>query len=391
MKWIVIWFNSIRFKLKSRWNEPASRYLFFLIAFVLSLAVIMYLVEKRVSGADIKTVSDTIWWFFVTISTVGYGDLVPKTGFGRFIGILSVFGGVILFSVFSGSITSFLVDFRLKERRGLGKVAFKDHIVILGWNQNLERVVSNLPTFLGSKDFNLALVNEGNEDEYDEFKTKYFDMNIRFVHGDFTKESVLKRANVEDAKAVIILADTYGGKKIDESDERTLLATLTIKAGNSHTEIYAEVIKEEKAKHIKRAGADVIILNGEFNPILLSSSVTSPALPTFIRELLNVDEKPKLRLENVPKSFVGKSFGDLFHYLRGKTSGLPVGLLTTERELTINDLLSDDSSIDSFIRAKFKEAQSGDFEDDESSYKVKINPKDDYLLNEDDTAAFVIY
>lgn len=391
MNWLKEWLNTIRFRLKSRLNDSTSRYLFLLIAGVVVLAVMMFFVERRAKNTDIKTISDTIWWFFVTISTVGYGDLVPRTGVGRFIGLLTVFGGVILFSVFSGSITSFLVDFRLKERRGLGKVSFKDHIVILGWNQNLERVVTNLPTFLGSKNFNLVLINEGNEDEYDEFKTKYFDMNIRFVHGDFTQESVLKRAKVDDAKAVIILADTYGGKKIDDSDERTLMATLSIKAQNPHVDIYAEVIKEDKMKHIKRAGADVLILNGEFSPILLSSSVNSPAIPTFIRELLSLEEEPKLRLENVPKSFIGKSFGELFLYLRGKTKGLPVGLLATERELTINDLLSDDSSIDSFIRAKFKEAQSGDFEDEESSYKVKINPNDNYEINEDDTAAFVIY
>lgn len=385
--------HNIRFRIRNFWNEPSNRIFFFLITGVLVLGYTMFLVETKLFNPDsqIKTFYDAIWWLFVTVSTVGYGDIVPKTDWGKFVGILTVISGVTLFSIFSGSIASVLVDIRLKERRGLGTVNFKDHIMILGWNTNLESIISSIPNFVGNRNFNLVLVNDGTEEDYDEIKSRFLGYNIKFIHGDHTKENVLKRANIEFAKNVIVLADIYGNRSLDDADERTLVTVLTIKSTNPDVKIFAEVIKSDKAKHIQRAGADTIIQNGEFNPILISSSLVSPAMPTFIRELIINYEEPKIKLEDVPRTFVGKTFKDLFWHFREKTKGMAVALLVTEKELTIDDLLSSDSSIDAFIRAKFNEAEQGMFDEGDTDNLVKINPQDDYIITEDDTFAFVIY
>lgn len=385
-------FKNFQFWLKNLWNEPSSRIFFLLGAGIIILWLTMFFVESSLAGEDsmIQNLFDAIWWLLVTISTVGYGDVYPTTEWGRVVNILTLFVGVIFFSTMSGSVASVLVDIRLKERRGLGKVNMKGHILILGWNSNLEQIISSLPTFLGTTNFNLVLVNDGQEDDYDEIKSRFVGYNIKFVHGDFTKESVLKRANIEFAKSVIVLADLYGDRSLDDADERTLLGVLSVKSLNNEAQIFAEVILPTKYKHIERAGADVIIQNGEFNPILLTSSLASPAMPTFIRELILDYENPKVKLEEVPRSYIGKTFGELFKHFRQKSSVMTVALLVTEKELTIDDLLSSDSSIDAFIRAKFKEAETGMFDEDETDTMVKINPPDDYVIGEDDTFAFVI-
>jgi voltage-gated potassium channel len=385
-------FKNIAFFIKNKWAEPGNRIFFFLFVGVVLFGILMFFIESIPANEErqINNIFDSIWWLFVTITTVGYGDIVPTSSLGKIVGILTVFAGVTFFSVFSGSIASFLVEVRIKERRGLGEVNFKDHILILGWNNNLEKIISSLPVFLGSRNFNLVLVNDGTEEDYDEIKSKFLGYNIRFIHGDFTKENVLRRANIEDCRSVVILADTYGQRLLDEADERTLYTVLTIKAVNPEIKIFAEVIKSDKAKNILRAGADNVILNGEFNPIIISGALSSPAMPDFIRALIANYEEPKIRMAEIPRQFIGKTFKELFAFFREKNRSMVVGLLATEKELTIDDLLSSDNAIDAFIRAKFSEV-ADEFEKSEEKHNVKINPDDGYVIREEDSFAFVIY
>ena len=59
-------------------------------------------VEASNPAANIKTASDAIWWAYVTITTVGYGDYYPVTNTGRIIGVMVMTIGVGLFGVLSG-------------------------------------------------------------------------------------------------------------------------------------------------------------------------------------------------------------------------------------------------------------------------------------------------
>lgn len=67
-------------------------------------------IEERSPSANITTPFDAIWWVFVTITTVGFGDKYPITDSGRVIGTLVIITGVILFSVLTGFITTKLIS-----------------------------------------------------------------------------------------------------------------------------------------------------------------------------------------------------------------------------------------------------------------------------------------
>lgn len=67
--------------------------------------------ERDVPGSNIKNASDAIWWAFVTVTTVGYGDHFPVSQEGRFIAAILMLVGVGLFGTFSGFVASwFLAD-----------------------------------------------------------------------------------------------------------------------------------------------------------------------------------------------------------------------------------------------------------------------------------------
>lgn len=75
----------------------------FLIIMLLEFASIAILYAERDNvAANITDASDAIWWVYVTITTVGYGDQFPVTNLGRLIGVLVMFVGVGLFGVLTG-------------------------------------------------------------------------------------------------------------------------------------------------------------------------------------------------------------------------------------------------------------------------------------------------
>lgn len=71
---------------------------------------IAILYAERVPDANIKTPSDALWWAFVTITTVGYGDRFPVTNFGRLIAAVLMIAGVGLFGTFTGYVANFFVE-----------------------------------------------------------------------------------------------------------------------------------------------------------------------------------------------------------------------------------------------------------------------------------------
>ena len=86
----------------------------FLAILVLEVGGIMILrAETNAPAANIKTASDALWWGYVTVATVGYGDKYPVTNAGRAVGVLVMTIGVGLFGV----ITGFLADWFRRPRK----------------------------------------------------------------------------------------------------------------------------------------------------------------------------------------------------------------------------------------------------------------------------------
>src|SRR5512139_396548 len=65
--------------------------------------------EKPNPNANITTGGDAVWWVFVTITTVGYGDRYPTTGVGRVIGVVVMFCGIALLGVLTSFLAAFFV------------------------------------------------------------------------------------------------------------------------------------------------------------------------------------------------------------------------------------------------------------------------------------------
>lgn len=79
-----------------------------------SIAIV--LVESPDPQANIQTGGDAVWWSFVTIATVGYGDKYPLTEAGRVIGVTMMVLGVSVFSVLTGFLALNFQNRRAKQQ-----------------------------------------------------------------------------------------------------------------------------------------------------------------------------------------------------------------------------------------------------------------------------------
>lgn len=77
-----------------------------LTVFIASLAVL----DAESGIGDIDTFPDAVWWAFVTITTVGYGDFYPVTMTGRITAVGLMVGGLALIGVVTATLASWIVE-----------------------------------------------------------------------------------------------------------------------------------------------------------------------------------------------------------------------------------------------------------------------------------------
>ena len=323
------------------------------------------------------------------MTTTGYGDITPTTVAGRIVAIIVVLSGLLMFSMVTATVASVFVEKKIREGKGLETVKSKDHILLCGWNSNAEEFIEGLLRSMAVKKIPLVLVNELSEDEVESLKYKYRDQDFRFLRGDFTREDVLARANIIQARSAILLADTSGQRSLEKADERTILATLAIKSMAPEVKTCAELLNPENKQHLMRANVDEIVLRGEHIGSLLAGATVSPGIPRVISSLLSPEEENNLWKVEIPERFVGKPVGELSAYLKENSQALLIALLRERKGLVLDDILTDDlSAIDQFIKRKFEEAEK-DLPGKKDRVLVTLNPPDHTILTREHSAVVI--
>lgn len=361
-------------------NERFFKILGITSAIILYGALAIFFADRYYLTKGVDGLFDAIYWAVVTITTVGYGDIVPSSQIGKIFALMIILSGPALLSLITASIASIFVERKIKEGKGLETIKDKDHIIICGWNENGEKVIDGILSQMKGNPVKIVLVNELDRDEIQSILYQYKEHNLRFVRGNFVKEDVLARANLVRARAAIVLADVSGGHSLEKADERTIFGTMAIKSMASKLRTCAELMHAENREHLQRANVDEIIVRGETAGPMLATAASSPGLANTIKRLINNEDENRLWRIPVPSKYVGKSFGEIAIHLREKYGAILLAVLIEKEKIRLEDILSGDStSIDLFIKRKFEESGKAFFEE-KKDISVAINPPDDYEL-----------
>jgi len=82
----------------------------YLVGVIAATSVLTGLVAHVIDRKDFPSFGVAIWWAIVTLGTVGYGDVVPHTGWGRVLGSVVIICGVTFISFLVAIVTSLFID-----------------------------------------------------------------------------------------------------------------------------------------------------------------------------------------------------------------------------------------------------------------------------------------
>jgi voltage-gated potassium channel len=293
----------------------------YISVFLFMAIFLVGVVGFRFFGGHGWTLMDSVYMTAITISTIGYEEVVDMSAnpaariFTILFIILSL--GTIAFAV--SSITAFIVEGELKNilgRRRMEKdiAKLKDHYIICGSDETAQTIIQEL--LLTGRDF---VVIEPDKERIDKLASLG---NILVVQGDPTEDAVLIKAGLERARGILPSLPT---------DEANLFVTITARSLNPRLRIVAKGIDVKSHDKMKRAGADSVVSPTFIGGMRMVSDMVRPAVVTFLDMMLR-DKEQVLRVEEVAVSegsaLAGKTIEEA--KLEEKTGALLVALRKAE-------------------------------------------------------------
>jgi len=285
-------------------REPSKRrFLLTMITFIVSALVngtLFYLVEGVYGPQKSLTWSKSIYWAIVTMATVGYGDIVPHTFWGRVIAIVTIVVGIAVFTLFISTIADLFMQGSLKRVMGLGRVKKAD-IVVVGYNEVCREAIDELKRNLEKARIVWILEKQPRTPPED----------VDFIVGNPTEDETLLRAGVDKAKNMVICV-------LDDS--MAIHIVLTAKKLNKDIRIAALAKSSRAAELLKEAGASIVIpfrrLGRE-----LASAVFEPSVVHFLEEVTTARGRADLIEVTIDSSRAGAEVQKLIDQLSAADKG----------------------------------------------------------------------
>jgi voltage-gated potassium channel len=218
----------------------------------------------------------SLYWTFVTIGTVGYGDYSPETALGMYFTITLIILGIGTFALAVEVILSFLIERHQMRLMGLINVERSKHVVICGWTESTMECIKEI-----GKDNEVFVL-----DEDENVRKKAIKNDATFVNGDPTRVKDLEKANVKGAKAIIVDL---------ESDSETIHCILGIRKLDQNVRIIAEAQRYENIEQLKMAGATQVISPFVISGRLMYKSIDDGYEAMFVQEVLAEHSSREMR------------------------------------------------------------------------------------------------
>lgn len=237
---------------------------------------------------------DAVYYTTVTLSTTGYGDVVPTSESARLFNIFLITPLRVLFLIILVGTTLEVLTERTREQWRLSRwrSSLRDHTVIVGFGTKGRSAAETLLTTGLRKDQMVVVdpsprvVEAANADGF------------AGVVGDGTRNDVLARALTDRARQVVIAT---------QRDDTAVLVTLSARQLNQGVKIIAAVREEENAPLLRQSGADTVILSSSAAGRLMGLSMLSPSAGAVMEDLINQGTGLMLTERPVTKAEAGRS------------------------------------------------------------------------------------
>jgi len=366
------------FSYKNIINNIKNNFILKVLFGVLAVWFLGAVLISFIEPGSFKDLKNSLWWAIVTMTTVGYGDMYPSTGLGRFLAIIIMLSGIILIAIITATISSNVITKKIMEGKGLEKINIINHLLICGWSNNIKNLIKEFRDNKKSDSIEIVLINDQSQNEIDNIISSF--PSIKFVRGDYSIDAVLDKANASKAKFALLLNDNHSNE-----DEKVILSTLTIKKISNKIKVIAQINDKNKIPFLKRANADVVLSTDDFTSFMAITNIFEPGTAQTINSLIDISSNNSIENFEIPDKFIGKSFEELHQYIFTSQGKICLGLYNNEENLGISEILSSDNSVlDRFIEKKLKEAGHSLIE--QNKLNLNLNPNKSTIIQKNQGA-----
>lgn len=298
----------------------------------------------------------SLWWAVVTLTTVGYGDYVPKSVEGRFLGMLLMFSGMGTVSFVAASLTGHFVEQGRLARKGLVPVHVKGHIIVINWNSSGIGLVRSLA---GARPQAQVVVAAELPEEVRDGVAVELGLGERllFVQGEPAKAGIIEKAKPHKASLAYILARDDLSPR--EADNHSMHCALTLRAAAPNLKVLAEAYGEESRALLLNAGVRECLGRGGLSSFVLSAMGVAPPFWELLKAINRGLPKGQLAVRELSAEDRAKSWPELVASRLALYGELPLAASKGEHSITFEGLLSGGGALDAFVLDLARSSQAG--------------------------------
>jgi voltage-gated potassium channel len=257
-------------------NRPSYRKTLLPVGIILVvygvLISILIDLEQDQPGAKIRTLQDALWYVMETLTTVGYGDTLPITYWGRMIGFVFLFSSLVFYGFVIGQISTFITSLKEQKNMGLNGTRFENHVVMIGWNEFGQSVISHL--IAAGRQVAVVTKERSNIDIIREY---YSTDQVFTLYSDYNNFELLEKANLKKASIIFINLN---------DDTEKLVYVINLKK-HFHDLNYVVTLDNGNLKGtFHNAGITYAISKNEISSKLLASYIYEPDVALFSEEII---------------------------------------------------------------------------------------------------------
>ena len=219
---------------------------------------------------------DVVYFTTVSVTTIGYGDIVPVSARARLIDSLVVTPiRLFIWLIFFGTAYQLVVqrwieDFRMRRLQA----RLQQHVILCGYGHSGRCAAAELAA-RGLAPQQILVIDASRENIEAAAEHGYVG-----ILGDATREDTLRESMLQTARALFVCTDR---------DDTNVLIVLTARHLSSTVRIVTRVEEAENEKLLKQSGANATVMPSRVGGILMADSVDSSTLVSCVMDLISAD------------------------------------------------------------------------------------------------------